>query len=38
MFATDASSRAGWDNWVALGLAFLITLYLICVLVFPEKF
>ena len=26
------------DNWIGLGLALLIVLYLIGVLVFPEKF
>lgn len=26
------------DNWIGLGLAVLIVLYLIGVLVFPEKF
>ena len=26
------------DNWIALGLSFLIVLYLVGVLIFPEKF
>jgi hypothetical protein len=29
---------AGYDNWVALGLACLAVLYLVLVLVFPERF
>jgi hypothetical protein len=28
----------GYDNWVGLGLAALAVVYLILVLVFPERF
>ena len=26
------------DNWVGLGIAVLLTIYLVAVLVFPERF
>ena len=29
---------ASADNWIGLGLAGLIVLYLVIVIVFPEKF
>ena len=38
MFATSDPSGSTVDNWIGLGLAVLIVLYLIGVLVFPEKF
>jgi hypothetical protein len=38
MFATGDPSGSSVDNWIGLGLAVLIVLYLIGVLVFPEKF
>jgi hypothetical protein len=31
-------ASADWDNWVALGISALIVLYLIAVIVFPERF
>jgi K+-transporting ATPase KdpF subunit len=26
------------DNWIGLGIAVLLTIYLVAVLVFPERF
>jgi hypothetical protein len=31
-------AAAAYDNWVALGLAGLAVVYLVIVLVFPERF
>jgi hypothetical protein len=31
-------ASAAYDNWVALGLASLAVVYLVLVLVFPERF
>lgn len=38
MFATGDPSASSVDNWIGLGLAGLLVVYLIGVLVFPEKF
>jgi hypothetical protein len=29
---------AAADNWIGLGLAVAAVIYLVCVIVFPEKF
>ncbi len=31
-------AEASYDNWVALGLAALAVVYLVLVLIFPERF
>ena len=31
-------AAAGYDNWVALALAALAVVYLVLVLIFPERF
>lgn len=33
MIATSAA-----DNWIALGLSVLVVIYLVLVIVFPERF
>jgi hypothetical protein len=38
MLAASDPNSGSWDNWLGLGLAVLIVVYLIGVLVFPEKF
>lgn len=38
MFATTEPASSSVDNWVALGLAVVLVIYLIFVLVFPERF
>lgn len=38
MIAVNDPSSGGWDNWLGVGIAALIVLYIIGVLVFPEKF
>ncbi len=35
---TDVMIAAAADNWIGLGLAVLLTIYLVVVLVRPEKF
>jgi hypothetical protein len=32
------AAGAAYDNWIALGLAALAVVYLVLVIVFPERF
>lgn len=38
VFATSEPASSSVDNWIALGLAVVLVVYLIAVLVFPERF